>query len=170
MSPLLPLVSIAQLSLTTYTLYLSSLAIPKLLSYEDKAKTASKYSNIAEEQLFKTRATQAASVGSVLKDLLLECEMNTANTTQKLLLTLLSTSSILFTSTPRSTTLALAGVNIVVLLGVREYVGNFWNSKPKVPLPGTGDYNDAVGLTGKIRERQVWLAAGWGVMGVVAML
>ncbi|PQE10680.1 methyltransferase domain-containing protein [Rutstroemia sp. NJR-2017a BBW] len=157
MSPLLPLVSIAQLSLTTYTLYLSSLAIPKLLSYEDKAKTASKYSNIAEEQLFKTRATQAASVGSLTPN-------------QKLLLTLLSTSSILFTNTPRSTTLALAGVNVVVLLGVREYVGNFWNSKPKVPLPGTGDYNDAVGLTGKIRERQGWLVAGWGVMGVVAML
>ncbi|KAM3089579.1 hypothetical protein ACMFMG_001163 [Clarireedia jacksonii] len=66
MSPLLPLISIAQLSLTTYTLYLSSITIPKLLSYEDKAKTASKYSNIAEEQLFKTRATQAASVGSFL--------------------------------------------------------------------------------------------------------
>ncbi|KAM3087053.1 hypothetical protein ACMFMF_000985 [Clarireedia jacksonii] len=149
MSPLLPLISIAQLSLTTYTLYLSSITIPKLLSYEDKAKTASKYSNIAEEQLFKTRATQAASVGS-------------------LILTLLSTSTILFTSTSTSTVLVLVGINVVTLLGVREYVGNFWKSKPKMPLPGTGDYNDAVGLTMKTREMQAWLAAGWGLIGVCA--
>lgn len=62
---ILGLIGTGQIAFTGYNLYLSSIAIPKLLSYEDKAVKAAKYSNIAEEQLFKTRTTQAASVGAV---------------------------------------------------------------------------------------------------------
>lgn len=62
---LLGLIGTGQIAFTAYNLYLSSITIPKLLSYEDKAVKAAKYSSIAEDQLFKTRTTQAASVGSV---------------------------------------------------------------------------------------------------------
>lgn len=65
---ILGLIGTGQIAFTGYNLYLSSIAIPKLLSYEDKAVKAAKYSNIAEEQLFKTRTTQAASVGAVSLD------------------------------------------------------------------------------------------------------
>jgi len=43
-------------------LYSSGQSIPKLLTYESKAKKAAEWSNMAEERLWKTRYTVAAGV------------------------------------------------------------------------------------------------------------
>ncbi|ESZ93386.1 hypothetical protein SBOR_6233 [Sclerotinia borealis F-4128] len=148
---ILGLIGSGQIAFTGYNLYLSSIAIPKLLSYEDKAISAAKYSNIAENQLFKTRSTQAASVGA-------------------LLLTLITATPFLLFPYAGSVIFALALVNIAVLLVAREYVGDFWKGKTKLPIPGTGDFNDAIGLTNEVRENQLFLAMSWGVYGVVGLL
>ncbi|KAF7877378.1 hypothetical protein EAF04_001058 [Stromatinia cepivora] len=148
---ILSLIGSGQIAFTGYNLYLSSIAIPKLLSYEDKAVKAAKYSNIAEEQLFKTRTTQAASVGA-------------------LLLTLSTATPFLLLNYTSSTIFALSTVNLAVLLVTREYVGDFWKSKAKMPIPGTGDFNDAIGLTNEVRENQLFLAMSWVLYGVVGLL
>ncbi|KAM0157935.1 hypothetical protein ACHAQE_005720 [Botrytis cinerea] len=148
---ILGLIGTGQIAFTGYNLYLSSIAIPKLLSYEDKAVKAAKYSNIAEEQLFKTRTTQAASVGA-------------------LLLSFLTATHFLLSRYSSSTIFALSAVNLAVLLVTREYVGDFWKGKAKMPIPGTGDFNDAIGLTNEIRANQVFLAISWVAYGVVGLL
>ncbi|KAJ8067905.1 hypothetical protein OCU04_003490 [Sclerotinia nivalis] len=148
---ILSLIGSGQIAFTGYNLYLSSIAIPKLLSYEDKAVKAAKYSNIAEEQLFKTRATQAASVGA-------------------LILTLSTATPFLLLNYTSSTIFALSTVNLAVLLVTREYVGDFWKSKAKMPIPGTGDFNDAIGLTNEVRENQLFLGMSWVLYGVVGLL
>ena len=56
---------VAQLCLNGYTGYLSYVAISKLLTWEQNAETAAKYSNVAAEQLHKTRTTQAAGAVTV---------------------------------------------------------------------------------------------------------
>ncbi|KAB8299035.1 hypothetical protein EYC80_001166 [Monilinia laxa] len=148
---ILSLIGTGQIAFTGYNLYLSSIAIPKLLSYEDKAVKAAKYSNIAEEQLFKTRTTQAASVGSLLLTLL---------TAIPFLLLRYSSGSIFLAST----------VNLAVLIATGKYVGDFWKGKAKMPIPGTGDFNDAIGLTNEIRENEYFLAMSWVAYGVVGLL
>ncbi|KAF5867823.1 uncharacterized protein Bfra_007020 [Botrytis fragariae] len=148
---ILGLIGTGQIAFTGYNLYLSSIAIPKLLSYEDKAVKAAKYSNIAEEQLFKTRTTQAASAGA-------------------LLLSFLTATPFLLSRYSSSTIFALSAVNLAVLLVTREYVGDFWKGKAKMPIPGTGDFNDAIGLTNEIRANQVFLAISWVAYGVVGLL
>jgi hypothetical protein len=54
-----------QASFSAYTLYLSSISIRNLQKYEETSKKAAKYSNIAEQQLHKTRTTQASGALSV---------------------------------------------------------------------------------------------------------
>lgn len=65
LSTLFFLITLCQVGLSTYCLYLSSIAILKLQKYEGMSKTAAKYSNVAENQLYKTRTTQTSSVIAV---------------------------------------------------------------------------------------------------------
>ncbi|KAI9640464.1 hypothetical protein NHQ30_011210 [Ciborinia camelliae] len=148
---ILGLIGTGQMVFTGYNLYLSSIAIPKLLKYEDTAVKAAQYSNLAEDQLFKTRTTQAASVGA-------------------LVLTFITASTFLLVTYTHSTIFALSNVNLAVLLVTRNYVGDFWKSKPKLPIPGTGDFHDAMGLTSRVRANQLFLAMSWVVYGVVGLL
>ncbi|RAL66791.1 hypothetical protein DID88_007574 [Monilinia fructigena] len=148
---ILGLIGTGQIAFTGYNLYLSSIAIPKLLSYEDKAVKAAKYSNIAEAQLFKTRTTQAASVGS-------------------LLLTLLTAIPFLLLRYSSGTIFLVSAVNLAVLIATGKYVGDFWKGKAKIPIPGTGNFNDAIGLTNEIRENEYFLAMSWVAYGVVGLL
>lgn len=49
-------------------------------------------------------------------------------------------------------------------------MGDFWKGKAKLPLPGTGNFNDAIGLTNEIRENEFYLAMSWVAYGVVGLL
>ena len=68
---LISLLHALQASFGAYTLYLSSISIRNLQKYEESSKKAAKYSNIAEQQLHKTRTTQASGALSVLHAFLL---------------------------------------------------------------------------------------------------
>ena len=56
---------LAQSCLNAYTGYLSHNAIARLLTWEQTAERAAKFSSEAAEQLHKTRTTQAAGAISV---------------------------------------------------------------------------------------------------------
>ncbi|OCK95959.1 uncharacterized protein K441DRAFT_686316 [Cenococcum geophilum 1.58] len=58
---LLALPHAAQAILSCYGLYHSYQCIMKLRQYEERSEKAAKYSNIAAEQLYKTRTTQASA-------------------------------------------------------------------------------------------------------------
>lgn len=65
MAAILSLLTTFQAGFSAYNLYLFSIAIPKLQKYEETSEKAAKYSNMAENELYKTRVTQASGVGSV---------------------------------------------------------------------------------------------------------
>jgi hypothetical protein len=64
-SRIIILIHIVQASFSAYNLYLASIAISKLQKYEGTSKKAAKYSTIAENQLHKTRTTQACGTLAV---------------------------------------------------------------------------------------------------------
>ena len=64
-SAILTLVHASQAAFGIYNLYLASISISNLQGYEDMSKKAAKYSNTAEQQLHKTRTTQASGTIAV---------------------------------------------------------------------------------------------------------
>jgi len=60
--------------------------------------------------------------------------------------------------------------NVATLLATREHVGAFWRRKSKVPLPGVGDYNEAISKTQEIRLNMVYIAASWVVLGGLSLI
>jgi hypothetical protein len=172
MATLLSILHALQASFSAYTLYLSSISIRNLQKYEETSKKAAKYSNIAEQQLYKTRTTQASGVISVPPYFLPKPVSLTV--------------SQVFFSFLCSTTLALypvfsgrvrlvgavlvAAGNIVVLEMARQHVGAFWKGKAKVPLPGVGEYNDAISKTLEVKMNMAYLVASWTAMGLLSLV
>ena len=64
-SALLALLHLSQACLSAYTIYLSSIVVPKLQRYEEKAEKAAEYSNLVEDQLHQTRTTQTSGALTV---------------------------------------------------------------------------------------------------------
>ena len=64
-SAILSVIHASQAAFGIYNLYLASISISNLQGYEDMSKKAAKYSNTAEQQLHKTRTTQASGTISV---------------------------------------------------------------------------------------------------------
>ena len=60
-----------QAAYSGYNLYLASISISNLQEYEEASKKAAKYLNIAENQLHKTRVTQASGTIAVCLSILL---------------------------------------------------------------------------------------------------
>jgi hypothetical protein len=69
-SIILNLLNAAQAAFSGWNLYLASISIRKLQKYEDASKQAAKYSNTAENQLYKTRTTQASATLAVCHPLI----------------------------------------------------------------------------------------------------
>ena len=63
-----------------------------------------------------------------------------------------------------------AGVNIAALELARQHVGAFWKGKAKVPLPGVGDYNDAISRTQEVKLNMAYLVASWVAVGVLGLV
>lgn len=140
-----------QAAYSAYNLYLASISISNLQQYEDATKKAAKYSNIAENQLHKTRTTQASGAIAVL-------------------LTFLSSTYFVFSRSSPVTRLLVTGANIAALFAAREHVGAFWRRKAKVPLPGVADYNEAISKTLEVRLNMVYMAASWVVIGTLSLI
>lgn len=165
-STLTAAVNVLQAAFSAYNLYLSSICITKLQKYEEKSEKAAEWSNTAAKQLHKTRTTQASGTAAVCPPFL--CLLHT-NRTLKILCSFVSSVAVLFYSSSTFSGLAVALVNVVALTAARAHVGEFWKGKAKIPLPGTGDYNDAISITQEIRLNSAYLAASWCVAGVLSL-
>lgn len=64
-SAVLTIAHAAQAAFSAYNLYLAYVSITNLQTYEETSKKVAKYSNTAENQLYKTRTTQASGTIAV---------------------------------------------------------------------------------------------------------
>lgn len=125
--------------------YLSITSSRLLMEYEDMTKKAAKYSNEAERQLWKTRKTQGSAVVAILTSAL-------------------SAAYLLLTSSNDTKSNAICGLNAITCTLVWRYVSGFWAHSARVPLPGSGKYNDAVRNTEQVMLFLRGLGVGWGVL------
>jgi len=63
-----------------------------------------------------------------------------------------------------------AVANVAALEAARQHVGAFWKGKAKVPLPGVGEYNDAIGKTQEVKLNMAYLVASWVAVGVLGLV
>ncbi len=66
--------------------------------------------------------------------------------------------------------LLTAGANVAVLEMARQHVGAFWKGKAKVPLPGVGEYNEAISKTQEVKLNIGYLVASWAALGVLGLV
>lgn len=66
--------------------------------------------------------------------------------------------------------LALAGVNVAALSAAWQHVGSFWKRKAKLPLPKTGEYNEAIGKTQEIHLNITYLIASWIALAFLGLM
>ncbi|KAL3419884.1 hypothetical protein PVAG01_08383 [Phlyctema vagabunda] len=149
-SGILSVLHTVQSTFAAYNLYVGTQTVSNLLEYEEKSKKAAEYSNVAENQLYKTRTTQATSIASVL-------------------LTFVSSAYLIFSNKSKSSELVTMAINLAVLTLARQYIGNFWDGKAKVPLPGVGKFNDAISMTKEVRLNMLYLAGTWLASGLVSL-
>ena len=63
----------------------------------------------------------------------------------------------------------IAGGNLIILELTRRYVGEFWKGKAKLPVPGLGEHNRAIGKTTEVRLNMAYLMASWVGVGVLGL-
>ena len=66
--------------------------------------------------------------------------------------------------------LAVAGTKVAVLEMARRHVSKFWEGKAKMPLPGVGEYNDAITKTQEVKLNMAYLAVSWAAVGLLSLV
>ena len=66
--------------------------------------------------------------------------------------------------------LLVEGTNVAVLEMARRHVGAFWKGKAKMPLPGVGEYNDAITKTQEVKLNMAYLGVSWAAVGVLGLI
>ncbi|KAH8599287.1 hypothetical protein B0O99DRAFT_613474 [Bisporella sp. PMI_857] len=145
------IVLVLQAAFSGYNLYLASISITNLQGYEEKSKKAAEYSQTAANQLHKTRTTQTSGTLAILSSFL-------------------SSIAIIVGVGSTGKQLALAALNVAALVAARWHVGDFWRGKAKIPLPGVGDYNEAISTTQETRLNMPFLMGGWGVIALLSLI
>ncbi|KAG8629289.1 hypothetical protein KVT40_003154 [Elsinoe batatas] len=140
---------LGQATLASYGIYVSYIAIKNLRQYEEQSKKAAKFSDIAARQLHWTRTTQASGAVAVL----------------------LSFSTSLFLATswhliPRKYRVLASPAMLLITLGVRGHLYNFWKEKGKVPM--LKGYNEAIDRTQDLIGVLQYLEYSWVLTSLVA--
>ncbi|KAB5539498.1 hypothetical protein GE09DRAFT_319453 [Coniochaeta sp. 2T2.1] len=137
-----PWIAAATALLSAYATAVSIASFPKLQKYEDKAKRAAEWSEMADKRLWDTRYTVGA--GFV-----------TASTS--------SLSALYHTVfVPRPSGMLVVGWPILMAsaaIYVQRYMRSFWDSKAKIPL--LDDYNEAISDTKTVIDTMTWISIGW---------
>ncbi|KAK0639856.1 hypothetical protein B0T16DRAFT_463494 [Cercophora newfieldiana] len=136
---------------SAYSLYHSSLSIPKLRKYEAKAEKAAKWSNTAEKRLWDTRYTVGAGFAMTLTSLL-----------SALYLALFSGPSRGFFGILRLAALCLGE------FATSGYLRSFWAKERKVPL--MDEYNEAISHSLEVMALSDALAYLWGVETLLSIV
>lgn len=66
--------------------------------------------------------------------------------------------------------LGVAAVNVAALAAAWQHVGSYWNRKAKLPLPKTGEYNEAIGKTQTIHLNLAYLTGSWVALVVLGLI
>jgi len=147
---MIPLLLPCVVGASGYALYTSIASIQNVRTYEEQTKQAAKISNIAEEQLNNTRTTEAAGALATAVSLLT------------------ATAFTVYPNQSPGIQLGFAGFNVAALAFASDHISRFWRGKSKVPLPGAGNYNDAISQMETLTRTLWMLAVAWVVeFGVV---
>ncbi|KAK7950890.1 uncharacterized protein PG986_006618 [Apiospora aurea] len=150
---LVQVVHIAQTALAVYGGQQSIQAIQNLQKYEDTTQKLAKYSNEAERQLKKTRATQAAGAITLLMSLAASVLLAFRGHSYGFLVR----------------TLASPFMTGCLFLA-RQYVQDYWGGGKRVPLPKMGSYNDAQKQTEELVQVLEKLMFSWFATSVLCLL
>ena len=166
-SVVLAVLAAFQAAFSGFNLYLAYISISNLQEYEEISEKAAKYSNLAERQLHKTRTTQAS--GTVAVSVNLPSSNDYDPDVRQILLSFLTSIYLVFSSPSILNRFLAIGGNAAALLAASQHVGAFWRRKAKIPLPGVGDYNEAISKTHQVRLNMVYMAAGWVGLGILSI-
>lgn len=160
---------VGQATASVYSGLLSAMAIYNLQKGEDRTEQAAQYSNLAANQLHKTRTTQTSGVLAVRVNS--QIKSRSRKLTSWPMQTLSSLASAVYLaatqeSDSRTTMLLLIStVNSLGLALAYNHLTNFWRGKAKVPL--MTDYNDGVTASNRLRYFLAGLSASWGLIALV---
>ncbi|KAK8050139.1 hypothetical protein PG994_011869 [Apiospora phragmitis] len=150
---LLQVLHIAQAALAAYGGQQSFHAIQNLLKYEEATQKLAKYSNEADRQLQKTRATQAAGAIALIMSLVASVLLAFRGHSYGFLVRTLASPF-------------MAGC----LFLARQYVQDYWGGGKRVPLPKMGSYNDAQKQTEDLAQVLERLMFSWCATSVLCLL
>ncbi|ETI27013.1 hypothetical protein G647_10112 [Cladophialophora carrionii CBS 160.54] len=142
MSVLLEMYHAIQACIGMVAALLSAMAIYNLNQWEPQAETASRYSNMASQQLHKTRTTQASGALATLLSLVSSVICVVA-----------------VSSGANTTPFLLSAANSGGLFLAYSHIGNFWREKGKVPFSRT--YNDGVRSSQQLLQVLGVLGVSW---------
>ncbi|KIV94181.1 hypothetical protein PV10_01970 [Exophiala mesophila] len=139
---------VGQATASVYSGLLSAMAIYNLQKHKDQTEQAAQYSNIAANQLHKTRTTQTSGALATLSSL--GSAVYLAATQE---------------SDSKTTMFLLSSVNSLCMALAYRHLTNFWHGKAKVPL--MTDYNDGITISNRLRYFLIGLSASWALIAVV---
>jgi hypothetical protein len=154
-----------QAAISGYSLYHASISIPNLQKYEEKSKTAAKYSKLAADQLQRTRSTQAIGTVAVSSfSIPIRAFVNVGK-------------GVFSTSAAVVLAVGLVGSGLAALLlnisaaamtaTASVHMGKFWDDKGKVPL--MNNYNEAVDSSKTTRQQLALVGGLWACTSFLAI-
>lgn len=139
---LVKLLHLAQVGLSSYGLYLSYITVTNLQQYEEQSKKVAEYSEIAAQQLHKTRTTQTSGALTFLASLITSLVLATVPSTL-----------------PWIVRLSASPLLLVGTFFAAAHVGDFWENKGKVPF--VEGYNEAISRTKDMIVTMEYLKYSW---------
>jgi len=160
MTPLLPLLHLAQICFALYTARFSYESIDYLAG-GDTAQRVAKYSSKAANKVFHARGTQTAGVTSLVTSFLLSLFLAlypaAFSSTEE------SSTHTRWPEQGRATRVVLNVGQAALIVGSAAYIGRIWKTRPKIPTEKAQEYNNAITRTNEMRVRLQALAVLWGV-------
>ncbi|KXT07238.1 hypothetical protein AC578_2332 [Pseudocercospora eumusae] len=140
---------VCQLILSLWGASLSYAAITKLRKYEATAKKLAEWSKEAENQLWKTRTTQATGALAVLASFIASFSL-----------------SVVPYTLPKVMRMTTSPALLILVLFARGHIKNYWAPKDgknitRVPLPKMEEYNEAERQTERLLEVLEYLEYSW---------
>jgi len=171
----LQLMFLCQVVLSGWGAYQSYIAITNLRKYEETTKKLAKWSSEVENQLNKTRTTQASGAIAVCTQSL-HVALALLMKVSQMLASLISSVvlSVAGASLPSLVRYTLGPIMLLAVLVARNHIKGYWAPNDgktvgtRVPLPNMEDYNEAQRRTEELLQTLEYLEYGWAASSFVA--
>lgn len=173
LSSLLPFLHVGQVAMGAWAGKHSYEAIRRLRQYEDATKKAAKYSSTADNELQRTRTTQAAGAITVCTAFQPVLRFLANSNCSQILISTLSSLYLVYDHSTRSKTTHWAAYIVIYVLNIagplaaRTHIAPFWKSKAKVPF--VQGYNEAIDETKLVWAQLQWIQWSWVGVGVMEL-